>query len=466
MGATRRQLLKYGSGLAVTAVAGVGWRLLVAPSPSRELAPVTELATRLFERLSDGNHEQAFVPYDHPLRQFHNRGVDTGGILAVGLDYKARSILTDLFHASLSPVGRSRVPNQLLLEVPGVHATRLLFAGTPHDKHFQVHVTGPHINLRIGGRNLEAVAFGGPQVYGDQRSDGEIGLPNNIYRYQLELGQRLYGALTPAERGMARLSLAPPQTAVEVRGAGVSFDGIAVADLSAEKRKMARAVVAGVLENYREEDSAYAWECIAKGGGIEVFHFADYKQDFQGGRLAGDGASQIFRLESPAAVFHYRGEPHLHAFFNVAMDGEKPLSLGEALAVNPNALDVEGVERLFESVMLEHGGVDFAFYPRNSVAGRLRAGMIRSGDIYNLESWKSTIEILEVRGRDVDGAIAARLSTAGEKLQDTSTYRIATIDWAANHPKNYGLTNATSIDGGNSLRETTISYLKRSGFAA
>jgi hypothetical protein len=31
---------------------------------------------------------------------------------------------------------------------------------------------------------------------------------------------------------------------------------------------------------------------------------------------------------------------------------------------------------------------DFAYYDENSVVGRLRPGLIRSGDIYSLESWR------------------------------------------------------------------------------
>ena len=61
--------------------------------------------------------------------------------------------------------------------------------------------------------------------------------------------------------------------------------------------------------------------------------------DHEGGRNFADGLSQIFRLEGPAAVFHYRGEPHLHALFNVGMNGEQPLSVGEVVAENPSALD-------------------------------------------------------------------------------------------------------------------------------
>ena len=184
----------------------------------------------------------------------------------------------------------------------------------------------------------------------------------------------------------------------QVRGSGGTFDGIPVADLSAGSRGLARDVIASILDNYQKDDVGYAWECVERNGGIDAFHLADYDQDHQGGRVAGDGPSQIFRLESPAAVFYYRGEPHLHAFFNVAMDGERPLSLGEPLGTNPSELGSRGVKAMFEAALLDSTDADFAYYPLVSVAGRLRAGEIRAGDLYNLESWKDDVAVMEISG--------------------------------------------------------------------
>ncbi len=99
------------------------------------------------------------------------------------------------------------------------------------------------------------------------------------------------------------------------------------------------------------------------------------------------GPSQIFRLESPAAVFHYRGEPHLHAFVNVAQDGERALSIGEVVATNPTPLESGDVRALFERVLRETTGATLAYFPSLAVPGRLRAAPIRTGDLYNLESW-------------------------------------------------------------------------------
>ncbi len=159
--------------------------------------------------LDDDERAEAVFDYEHPLRQYHNRGVDTGGAWAFGLRRQTRRILVDLVYASLSENGRQRIPNQLAMSLAGIHVTRLAICGDPRNPPYQILVTGPHLNLRLGGRSREGVGFGGPQVYGDQAGNGEIGLPGNAYRDQLELGQQLFSSLSPGERHLARQPKSP-----------------------------------------------------------------------------------------------------------------------------------------------------------------------------------------------------------------------------------------------------------------
>lgn len=458
----RRKVLKWGAALGGIAGAGLAGRALIAPGPSAELAPVTDLARRLYDELDGGGWSDGIVAYDHPLRQYHNRGVDTGGVWSVLLPYGTRSTLTDLVHASLSPKGRARLPSQQLLSAAGVNTTRTLFAGHP-DEDYQVLVTGPHVNLRIGGQNREGVAFGGPQVYGDQRGDGEIGLPGNVYRFQLERGQKLLRGLSAAERAVVRQATAPPQTQVGVRGSGARLPGLAVGALPAAQRARARDFVDSILETYREDDAVYAWRCLENNGGLDALHVTDYEQDYQGGRLAGAAPSQVIRLEGPSAVFHYRGEPHLHAFLNVAMDGEAPLSVGDELGVNPQELEGADVAQFFDVVLRSQDGVDFGFYPQEAVADRLRAGVIRTGDIYDLESWREQMAVVEIQGADLSGEARATLRRQG-RLGDRARYRVATIGHAAGDPERFGMANVGDTAWRDSLRDATIAYLRRNDF--
>ncbi len=466
MSPTRRQVLKWG-GVGLGALAGVGVAgraVLIPPRPSAELAPLPDLAIRLFEMLGEDERAEAVFDYEHPLRQYHNRGVDTGGAWAFFLRRETRRVLVDLVHVALSDSGRQRIPNQFFLDWPGVHVTRLAIFGDPRKPPYQILVTGPHLNLRVGGRSREGVAFGGPQVYGDQRGNGKLGLPGNVYRDQLELGQQLFARLSAGERKVARQAKAPVQTAIELQGSRGVFEGIPVADLAREKREDARKIVASILDTYAPEDVAYAWECIERNGGVDALHLADYAEDHQGGRNFGNGPSQIFRLEGPAAVLYYRGEPHLHAFFNVGMDGEHPLSVGEVVAENPAALDRGGVKALFEKILLSETGADLAYYHAESVAGQLRAGTIRTGDLYNLESWRERVSLVEVKGADLSAALVSALQARGDAVQSRATYRVATTSYVAENLAEEVLGAVASETTGAMVRDVAISHLKAQGF--
>ena len=364
-------------------------------------ASVDELAVELFAALPAEARAAACVAYDHPLRQCHNRGLWMGGltISAAALGWDTRRLLTDILHAGLSASGRSRVPLQDSTRFMGVNMMQLLICGDPNIGPYQLVLSGVHLNLRVGGADPEGAAFGGPQVYGDQHGNGRVGLPNNVYRYQLEAAHRLIAALTPAERARARVARAPAQVNIGVQGRGGRFDGVPVADLAPDKRKLARELVGGVLDTYADEDAAYAWQCLERNGGVDALHFADYDEDFDGGRRAGDAPSQVFRLEGPAAVLHFRGEPHVHAFANVTMDGERPLSLGDRLGENPAVLAGEDLRAFFETAMRAHAEADVAYYPSQSVVGRLRAGTVRTGDVWVAESWVNGLVVVEVQRR-------------------------------------------------------------------
>src|SRR5690242_6295234 len=104
-GMNRRTALKLGGALGLTGLYG-GYRLL-PPHPSRSLEPVDALARRLYASLSADQHADTCVDYDHPLRQYHNRGVWGGGrSVLFGFGHEQRRILTDLLYSGLSDEGR------------------------------------------------------------------------------------------------------------------------------------------------------------------------------------------------------------------------------------------------------------------------------------------------------------------------------------------------------------------------
>jgi hypothetical protein len=457
----RRNALKLGASFGVTAAAGLygGYRLL-PPKPSRVLEPVDVLARRLYTSLDSDQRATTCVSYDHPLRQYHNRGVWGGGrSILLGFSHAQRAILTDLLYAGLSEDGRRRVPEEYFARWTGVHSLRVLICGDPTAPPYQVILTGAHLNLRLGGKSREGVAFGGPQVYGDQRGNEISGLPGNLYRDQFLVGQHLLRSLDAGRRKHALLEEAPVQTQIEHQGRRGSFPGIPVAELAPEGKALARELVERIFSAYPADDVTYARECLDANGGIDSLFLSYYRHGQDGDIPEG----QVFRLEGPAAVFYFRGYPHVHAFFNVAMDGDAPLSVGEPLGNNPAWLDHAGVKALFESAVRAEAGSDLAYYDESSVAGRLRPGLIRSGDIYSLESWQEKVEVVEVRGSDLSTLLMAALRERGITCDPAKTYTVATTSFVATELSDK-LGHIGNRRSGPMLRDLVVTYLRSHNF--
>ena len=457
----RRRALKV---LGTLAGAGLAGRYaLLPPSRSRTLESPQALATRFFESLSAEDRKRACVEYDHPLRQYHNRGVWGGGLSAspLKLGWEQRRLLTDLLHAGLSEAGQQRVPNEFYTNWPGVHSMYVLLCGNPSTPPYQLILTGAHLNLRIGGRSREGAAFGGPLVYGDQRGDSVQGLPGNLYRFQFEIAQRLFQSLRPEHQQLAVQKVSPVQTDIQVQGRAGSFAGVEIATLPAESRGIARELVDGILSTYPAEDAAYAWQCLEHNGGVEKL-FLSYYEDSE---IDGSKQYQSFRLEGPAAVFYFRGHPHVHAFVNVTMEGDAPLSVGELLGDNPAVLAGDKVKRLFEAAMREHAGSDFAYYNVDGVAGRLRKGPVRTGDIYSLESWQDSVTLVELKGSNLSAPFVAQLRGQGVEPEPHRVYTVATTGYIANKAADEHLGRVESRQKSVPVRDAAIAYLRKRGFS-
>jgi hypothetical protein len=147
----------------------------------------------------------------------------------------------------------------------------------------------------------------------------------------------------------------------------------------------------------------------------------------------------------------------------VAEDGDAPLSVGEPLGTNPSWLDQSAVKALFEAALRAQTGSDFGYYNKDSVAGRLRPGLIRSGDIYSLESWQEKVEVVEVRGSNLSAQLLATLREQGVESNPAKTYSIATTTYAADElVDRFG--RIETRRAGPMLRDLTVEYLRSHGF--
>jgi hypothetical protein len=89
-----------------------------------------------------------------------------------------------------------------------------------------------------------------------------------------------------------------------------------VSELSSHQRDELKSVLTKLVEPYREADRDEAMACLKTQGGLEKCSLAFYKE----GDLGNDKVWDCWRIEGPAFVWYFRGEPHVHVWVNIASD--------------------------------------------------------------------------------------------------------------------------------------------------
>ena len=69
-----------------------------------------------------------------------------------------------------------------------------------------------------------------------------------------------------------------------------------------------------ILAPYRSEDVEEVHSLLKAGGGLDDLRMAFYKE----GDLENDQVWDIWRVEGPTFVWHFRGAPHVHTYVNIA----------------------------------------------------------------------------------------------------------------------------------------------------
>jgi hypothetical protein len=109
---------------------------------------------------------------------------------------------------------------------------------------------------------------------------------------------------------------APAESAVGFRGSEGPFPGVPVAEMSSDQKSHVQEVLRKLIEPYRQSDRDEAVACLKAQGGLDNCHLAF----FQDKDLGDDGIWDVWRLEGPAFVWHFRGSPHVHTWVNLADD--------------------------------------------------------------------------------------------------------------------------------------------------
>ncbi|MBS0261684.1 MAG: DUF3500 domain-containing protein [Planctomycetes bacterium] len=310
----RRGFIKtLGSAAALAAATPVmlGGRIIqAAPSPQ---SSAESAVARFFETLSAEQRQVIVMPFDHALRQRINANWHVTKPTLDDSFYTdaQRALAKEIVKAVTSPDGYERLQKQMDDDAGGLGGYSVAVFGTPGSGKFEWELTGRHLTLRADGNSVDQAAFGGPIIYGH----GIETPTENLFYYQTKQVNEVFGALDPKQAEVALMKTAPKEDAVALQGSAGKFPGLALSELKADQRALVEKTLKVLLAPYRQEDADEALAILKAGGGLDKLHLAFYQQD----DLQGDRVWDIWRVEGPSFVWHFRGAPHVHAYINIGI---------------------------------------------------------------------------------------------------------------------------------------------------
>jgi hypothetical protein len=232
---------------------------------------------------------------------------------------KQQHLIHDIYKGLLNPDWIAKIDKQTRDDnggKPWGTFQNIAIFGEPGTDKFELVITGRHQTLRADGNTQDHVAFGGPVFYGHaaQGFNEKADHPGNVFWPQALAANKIYQMFDGKQQKIALVDDRPHEDDVGFRGSKGGFPGLPVTEMTRDQREELQKVLMMLVEPYRVEDREEALECLKVQGGLDKCSLAFYKD----GDIGGDGVWDNWRLEGPAFVWYFRGEPHVHVWVNVA----------------------------------------------------------------------------------------------------------------------------------------------------
>jgi hypothetical protein len=309
----RRTFIRsVGSAALVGATAPALLSRVAHAAPTAKSAAETAVG-RFYDSLSDKQRKTIVFPFDHELRRKINANwhVTEPTLDDDFYSKEQRAIVDQILRSVTTEDGYERIIRQTADDSGGIGDYSVAVFGTPGSGKFEWEITGRHLTLRADGDSVDKAAFGGPIIYGHG-----VEIPkDNLFHYQTKKANEVFHALDSKQSAKALLTAAPKEAEVAIQGERGTFPGIAIGELASDQKQLVEATLKVLLAPYRKEDVDEVFEILKASGGIEKLHMAFYQE----GDLTEDKVWDIWRVEGPAFVWHFRGAPHVHAYINIGM---------------------------------------------------------------------------------------------------------------------------------------------------
>jgi len=310
----RRSFIRTVGGAALASAAApvlLGGRI-VQGAPTAKSSAETAVV-RFYDSLSAAQKQAIVFPFDHDLRKKINANwlITKATIESDFYSPQQRELVDEIIRNVTSKDGYERIQRQTEDDHGGIGSYSVAVFGTPGTDKFEWELTGRHLTLRADGDSVDQAAFGGPIIYGH----GEETPSKNLFHYQTKQVNQVFHALDTKQSAKALVSKAPKEDQVALQGEKGMFPGISVGELSSDQKQLVESTLKVLLAPYRQEDVDEVFAILKASGGVDKLHLAFYQE----GDLQDDKTWDIWRVEGPSFVWHFRGAPHVHAYINIAM---------------------------------------------------------------------------------------------------------------------------------------------------
>jgi len=465
----------------VGAGAGAGWLLArglgVSPLSARAArgSSYEALIRALAASLTPRQRELLVFPADHPARQIANtlsvlERPHLGTLLAPG----QRALVEQLCLGMLSEQGREAFAGTLAVE-GRLDGCVLALYGQPENGRAQAVLMGAHVMLRGGGESAEGAALGGGLAYGHQIGNHRWRVEGNSFAPHGDAANRLYASLASEERARAILPAPPHELVLQVQRADAQFPGVRVGSLSEGAQEEAARLLDTVFSSFPAAARARALSCIETNGGREGLHVAFYGshgfyEDMRPWATLepaeraqrGDPYWQVWRIEGPGTIVHFKGHPHVHAYVQVVRDPARA-NFGETLGATSASIEGERMRRVLEGALRRATGEALAFHA-DEVPGRFCPGEITTGLAYSLDPYRNHVVVASIEGRAMSGTLRERLAAAGAEIEPARRYRVASTQYFAAEPEIFGEPESVERED-LLLRDALVAHLRAGGLA-
>lgn len=297
-------------------------------------APETLVKT-LFDSLSDEQKKVVAFDWDHQdpklgllrTRVSNNWHITQPQIAGDFYTKDQQEMCRGIYEGLFQPEWVKQIDKQLQDDNGGKAwgaAQNVAIFGKPGEDKFELVMTGRHMTVRVDGNSIDHMAFGGPTFHGHAASgfNEKVGHPGNIWWPQALAANEVFKMLDGKQREKALVSQMPAEQSVGFRGDGGVFQGVPVAELTADQKELVQKTVQKMLEPYRNADRDEALDCLKKQGGLDKCSLAFYSA----GDLGDDGEWDNLRLEGPSFIWYFRGTPHVHMWTNIGADASVKLN--------------------------------------------------------------------------------------------------------------------------------------------